>query len=172
MRWFTREWQNGQLTDAEADARGPAYAAYVNSVADRLPPHLLEFALPQGVDMSVHDALVDRAEIYPISRHIRLRLVNGDLQSGYGKLDLDCIDAELLDPDVDRLQALLENPKTEFLSQEVELIEGQPPRFEIRFLLWPEGQIAIRCSDLQPSRTAAGEMARSDHRNQVLVQRT
>jgi hypothetical protein len=78
MRWFTREWQRGELSDAEADARDPAYADYIRSIAGRLAAHVLDFALPTNAHLWVDDAKVDQAVIDTEHRLIRLRLLNGD----------------------------------------------------------------------------------------------
>jgi hypothetical protein len=169
MRWFTREWQSGQLTDEEAEARDPAYARYIKSVADRMPPHIFDFAMPTNAHISVDDAKVDRAEIDIAGRSIRLRLLNGDLQEGYGKLNLDFIDAELIEPTVERLRVFLANPRTEFLRQEVEPGEGVGTPFEVGFLLWPDGQITIRCTDLVISWVAVEDRTRKDYRSDVIV---
>jgi hypothetical protein len=66
---------------------------------------------------------------------------------------------------------VLENPRTEFLRQEVELVEGERPSFEIRILLWPHGEIAIRCADVRLSWAAIDDNTRSDHQNEVIVRR-
>jgi hypothetical protein len=170
VRWFTREWQDGELSDEEAEARDPAYAAYVRSIADRLPERLRAFALATEAAMSVHDALVDQADLDIAAGRIELLLLNGDLQAGYGKLRLTFLDAELVEPSVERLRDLLTNRRTEFLRQELELDETLPATpYGIRFLLWPEGQIAIRCRDLQIEWHSIEDNSRSDYRNEVRI---
>ena len=169
MRWFTRQWQDGELSDDEAEARDPDYRTYIRSVIDRLPEHVRAFAQEMTEHMSVHDGLLDRATIDLVNRRIELVLLNGDLQVGYGKLRLEFLEADLIEPIIDQLQPLLSNPETEFIRQEVELAEGASASLELRFLLWPEGQIAIACRDIHVSWSAIEDRTRSDHRNEVLV---
>lgn len=170
MRWFTREWQDGELSDEDAEARDPAYAEYVLSIADRLPQRIRAFALATEAAMSVHDALVDEADLDVAAGRIEFLLLNGDLQAGYGKLRLTFLDAELLEPTVERLGQLLADPRTEFLRQELELTEGpSATAHTVRFLLWPEGQISIRCRDLLIEWHSIRDNTRRNHRNEVRV---
>jgi hypothetical protein len=170
VRWFTREWQNGEPSDEKAEARDSVYAAYIRAHAEHLPHRIRAFALPTDAHMSVHDALVDEAEIDALKGQIELVLLNGDLQAGYGKLRLTFLDAELAAPNVERLRELLANRPTEFLRQEVELgEESEATLYIVRFLLWPEGEIEIRCRDLFIDWHPIEDTTRSDHRNEVRI---
>jgi hypothetical protein len=159
MKWFTRDWQRGAGADPV-----PAYRRYVRSVADRLPAHVLAFAEPSDRHLSVDDAKVDRVQVDAARRRVNVRLLNGDLPSGYGMLDIELIDADLVAPSDDRIAAALEAPRTEFLAHELELQDDGT--YEVRFLLWPEGEFAIRCRDLQTSWTPAPD--RSGYRREVV----
>lgn len=170
VRWFTREWQSGELSDEEAEARDFAYAAYIRAHAAYLPHRIRAFALPTDAHMSVHDALVDQAEIDALKGRIELVLLNGDLQAGYGKLRLTFLDAELAAPRQERLRELLANVATEFLRQELELgEESDATPYTVRFLLWPEGEIEIRCRDLHIDWHPIEDTTRSDHRSEVRI---
>ena len=81
MRWFTREWQDGDLSDEAAEARDPDYRAYIRSVIDRLPEHVRAFAQEMTEHMSAHDGLIDRATIDLVNRRIELVLLNGICKS-------------------------------------------------------------------------------------------
>jgi hypothetical protein len=170
VRWFTREWQNGELSDEEAEARDRAYAAYLRERVEHLPQPIRGFALPTDAHMSVHDALVDEAEIDSRKGQIEFVLLNGDLQAGYGKLRLTFLDAELATPSVGRLRELLATQRTEFLRQELEIgDESEATPYTIRFLLWPEGEIEIRCRDLLIDWHPIEDTTRSDHPNEVRI---
>jgi len=44
-----------------------------------------------------------------------------------------------------------------------------PERLNVRFLLWPEGQIAVSCGHARIERYAIEDTTRTDHRNEVAV---
>lgn len=169
MKWFTREWLDGQLPDAEADARQRAYAAYIDSISERLPPAVLDLARPRHPHASISDALVDRIIVEDGARRISMRLLNGELQVGYGKLDIEFEDAELVEPGIERLSELLAAARTEFVRSEVEFI-GAGERLEIRFLLWPEGEIAIRSAGITTAWHPIADDTRTDFQNEVVEQ--
>lgn len=167
MKWYTREWQRGDLEDAESDRRGPDYAAYVASIADRLPTHVVALALPRHEHQSVDDAFVDLAEFDETTGRVHLRLVNGSLQTGYGAFDIRLVGVTSIVPPADELEPMLANPSTEFLAQEVHALDDG--LIEVGFLLWPEGEFAIRCADVRTAWTPVA--SRDDHRNEVLIRR-
>src|SRR4051812_28794232 len=119
MKWYTRQWQRGDLSDADSDRRDVEYRAYVASIADRIPPHVLAFALPDNEQMSVDDGRVDLAQFD--AGRVLLRLVNGSLQTGYGYFDIEMSGVTSITPTVEELRPILESPHTEFLRQEVHL---------------------------------------------------
>ncbi len=166
MRFFTRAWQHGDDRDSAADDPTAAYAAYLRSVAGRLPEHILAFATPTRRHLAVDDAKVDRAEIDAPNRRISLRLLNGDVQTGYGKLDLVFAEARLLEPSPRLAEAILTDPRTEFLVHEVErMTDGS---LEVRFLLWPDGELAIGCRDVRATWKAIEDTSRTDVLRQVI----
>lgn len=167
MKWYTREWQRGDLSDTESDRRGPDYAAYVASIAASLPTHVVAFALPDHDHQSVDDAFVDLAEFDEAVGRVHLRLVNGSLQTGYGAFDIQLDGVTSIVPPADELEPLLADPRTEFLAQEVHALDDGV--IEVAFLLWPDGQFAIRCADVRTSWTPVA--SRDDHRNEVLIHR-
>lgn len=166
MRFFTRAWQRGDDPDQDDSEPIAAYSAYLRSVADRLPDHVLAFATPTERHLAVDDAKVDRGELDAAKRQISLRLLNGDLQTGYGKLDLNFKDAQLVDPSLPRAKSFLEDPRTEFLVHEVELMDDGS--LEVRFLLWPDGELVLGCRDVQATWTAIEDTSRTDVLRQVI----
>jgi hypothetical protein len=165
MRWYTRAWQRGDESDNRPDA-SDTYNAYLTSIAYRLSPDVLAFAQSAARHLAVDDAKLDRFEVDPKSRRISLRLLNGDLQTGYGKLTLAFLAADLVEPTFDRVKAILADPRTEFVVHEVELTNDG--RLEVRFLLWPEGEIVIRCSALTHHFRPIQDQARTDYRREVV----
>jgi hypothetical protein len=167
VRWFTRQWLEGELPDPEADKRQLAYTAHLDSICDRLPAAVVTLVRPRHPHASISDALVDRIVIDEGARRISMRLLNGELQVGYGKLDIEFQDAELVEPGVDRLRELLAAARTEFVRSEVEL-SGAGERLEIRFLLWPQGEIGIQCAGLTTAWHPIADDTRTDYGNEVV----
>lgn len=167
MKWFTRQWLDGELSDAEAKGRQRAYTAYLDTISDRLPAAALDLARPRHPHASISDALVDRIVVDERARRVMIRLLNGELPAGYGKLDIEFEDAELVEPGVERLRQLLAAARTEFVRCEIELI-GDGGRLELRFLLWPNGEIAVRCAALTTAWHPIEDDTRTDFANEVL----
>jgi hypothetical protein len=140
MGWFTRAWQRGEPPDDHDPIE--AYRSYLTDHREQLSDAEFAFAASSDRHLAVGDAKLDRLEVEAANRRIRLRVLNGDLDTGYGYLTLGFEGARLVGRDVPRLQPILEDPDTEFLVHEVELVDGER---EIRFLLWPDGELAIRC---------------------------
>ena len=113
MRWYTRAWQRG---DEPAVEPGIAYADYVRSVEAQLPVHVREFALPDRRHLAVDDAKVDRAEFDRDTSTLRLRLLNGDVQTGYGKLVLEFANAAVTKPPLREANELLADRRRSFSS--------------------------------------------------------
>ena len=160
MKWYTRAWQRG---DDEADP-SPAYSAYIRQLAPELPPHILAFASSERRHLAVDDANVDRAELDSSAGMFRLQLLNGDLQTGYGVLRLEFEEATVTEPPLDEVEPLLKEPNTEFLAHEVERLGDG--RYEVRFLLWPRGELHVRCRDVRNSWESVP--ARSGFRSEVV----
>lgn len=161
MKWYTRAWQRG---DSEADP-SPAYRAYVRSIEADLPLHIRDFATTAMRHLGVDDAKVDLAAYDRQKRALRLRLLNGDIPSGYGKLTLDFTDADVVEPALKDARELLGNATTEFLAHEVELLPTG--RYEVRFLLYPRGELHVECEDVRAEWAAIADQTRKDFRSDV-----
>ena len=163
MHWFTRSWQLG---DDPTEDPVSAYKTYLDSVASELPDAVLAFAESRERHLAVDDAKVDQAILDREARRVSLRLLNGDLPTGYGKLRLDFEDADLVTPAPAEAEVLLRDAKTEFLVHEVELrADG---RLEVRFLLWPTGELVIRCHRLTTAWTPIKDQTRTAYRRDVV----
>jgi len=168
MRWFASEWQSGGLDGAEAARCESDYAAYIASIAGQRPERVLVLALPRHRQLSLDDAKLNAFETDAARRRIRLRVLNGDLQADYGKFQIECECAGHMAPPVAELRAVFTDERTEFLRQEIELV-SEGPAFELRFLLWPRGELAIQCEDLQATWSGILDTTCSDRRNEVIV---
>ncbi|MBV9495425.1 MAG: DUF4085 family protein [Acidobacteria bacterium] len=82
MRFFTRSWSEGELSDAEFEAAISDYRDHVATLLDRLSAPLRRLA----TDLSMHDAIVKNVQRAERSLSLSLRV--GDRQRGYFDLDL------------------------------------------------------------------------------------
>jgi hypothetical protein len=72
VRWFTREHYE-DLDFDDWDAVRPGYWAYIGSIKEGLPSDLKRF-----LELDLHDAVVDVAEIDLLKRTARIRFLAGD----------------------------------------------------------------------------------------------
>src|SRR5258706_1630316 len=131
MRFFTREWLRGELTDEAFDAVPEAYRLHVASL--RLPQHVTVLA-----QADLHDAyvLVVTEELH-LAR-VRLRLRCGDLQRGYADVNIDYSGAAIDAASLSRLRRAAEVPRDEVLYDEVDRI-GQS--YEHRLILASHAEV-------------------------------
>jgi hypothetical protein len=130
MRFFTRQWAAGELSDEAFEAAPGAYALYLASL--ELPA---DVALLSRVDL--HDGRVLDVDVEAGSVAIRLRC--GDLQRGYSDVRIGygrvALDAEL--------QALLigaAKSREEVLYDELDCVDGV---FQHRWLLASHAEVCI-----------------------------
>lgn len=137
MRYFTRGWMSGELTDAETERTGEAYRARVAEIAPRLPPAMLRLTR----DFSLHDALVERIVWNPTARCLRLSLVCGNVQRGHSLAQLTYDRAMLGQPRVDSLKRAAECRHTELVYDEVDVEDDG--HLSHRLLFVPSEEVTI-----------------------------
>lgn len=137
MKFFTRDWCQGNLTDDE-----------VQAVIFDYQRHLDTCDLPESVralaHLNPHDAYVLNFEHKPREGTLRLRLRCGDLQRGYFDAVLDFAEAILAPKDAETLVLARYPAAYEILYDEVDRVGSDA--FEYRLLLDPTGEVAIRFS--------------------------
>ena len=82
MKYFTRQWHSGELSDRAVEAAVTAYRAHIRSIASRLSPSLRFLER----EISLHDGLIEKARVS--SRSLTLWLRIGDRQRGYSSICL------------------------------------------------------------------------------------
>lgn len=144
MKWFTPKWHGyGPGVEPIGPARQrkvvDAYAKHLATIKPTLPK-----ALSRLSQVNIHDA---KLESWELNEGEELRLTLDlcfppsqvtFLYQGYIKI---------LGPPVDQLAHWLDNPKTVFLYDEIDL--ARPGIFEHRYLLWPEGEFGIRFREFE-----------------------
>jgi len=150
MRWLTRDWHGSgerDTSDAAYKAATVAYLEHNKAILPSLPEQLRVFAGEPGPDgyLSLHDG---RAEwwAYLPGQSLTLQIFCYDDPSAYRRVVLQYRGSiELRDADEVQLATWLDDTKTEFLYQEIDIDESAG--FEHRHLLWPAGEFGVRFSD-------------------------
>jgi hypothetical protein len=141
MRFFTRPWHTGGLTDAEFDACIPAYQAHLNQIAPHLTPHLHAFIYT----INLHDGQMHHVRIDHDHRSIAVTIRCGDLQQGYQDVVITYTDVALDQVDRTILALAASDPKMEILADEIDLISTGA--FRHSFLFAPLHEITIIFGD-------------------------
>ena len=115
MKWFTRDWHTGQLSDEAYDSTLRDYQSYRDALAAVAPE-----GVRQLLEMSLDDAQVQAWSADPDV--FAMRLLAGDLQRGYQFVSLAYRGAELIGATVDDLRTWSLKTRGEVLSDEVERI--------------------------------------------------
>ncbi len=136
MRWFTRHWHEGELTDDEVEQAIRDYAGHLTELVPRLPPDVR--ALTR---LNLHDGQVQEWTTTDVG--FAWRLLIGDLQRGYQYAEISYSDAELVGTDGKGLRDLnLTGSPFELVSDEVDVaLDG---RYEHRFYFWPGHEFGVR----------------------------
>ncbi len=145
MRWFTRAWVDGDVTEEESERRTSAYEAHI--------AHLRSFTgngAEQLLDaVNLHDALL-RSWRYEPGVELLLEVTIGDLQVGYEDVHLQYGGAEIDEATAQVLENLHDGEGGEMLYDEVDVT--QDGRYEHRIIAWPSGEMAIRFHDVRLQR--------------------
>jgi hypothetical protein len=146
MKYFTKEWFSGDLTDQEAEKVKYQYWNYINSIYSNLffPLKLL------SKQINLHDSVITEICINEKNSSLILNMISGDLETGYFSLQIsynqvenikkksfDCIDfsksVEILSDEIEKLTEKRFSHKILFSSKE---------EIDIHF-----GNIAIKIAD-------------------------
>ncbi|MDB5340973.1 MAG: hypothetical protein JWN70_6592 [Planctomycetaceae bacterium] len=83
MKFFTREWHSGALSDEHAEAVALAYETHVRTLAPALPDDLSRLTT-----ISLHDGLIEQVVANTTAGTLTCTLRIGNLQIGYSTLEL------------------------------------------------------------------------------------
>jgi hypothetical protein len=134
MRWFTREYVNGELDDTDQERRQRDYRRHL----DALEPQLTDGA-ELLVRISLHDAQLLDLATDARAGGLTLGLLCGDRQRGYERITLRYQHAELIGADAEAVREWLSTG--EIVEDE---IDRHSSGFEHRMLVWPDGEFAVR----------------------------
>jgi hypothetical protein len=111
MRFFTRAWATGELSEEEWLRASEAYRARVAEIIPRLSPAMVRLA----AELSLHDGLIARVVWNAHTHCLRLTLVCGDAQGG-------CVEVRLVYRGAMLGRSRLEALRRAALSRETELL--------------------------------------------------
>ena len=144
MRWLSREWASGGLSEDEWERRNEDWAAHVARMAGLLGDGaelLIE-------EINLHDARF--LSLREATDRVSLRVVMGDLQRGYEFAELTYHDAVVFGSDLPTEQLSEDDLLVGY--DEVDSVDG---RYEHRMFFWPSGELGIRFGRLEVSRSPA-----------------
>jgi hypothetical protein len=137
MRFFTRRWHGGELSDAESDGVAPAYEKHFATIAAQLPPALHEFTRT----LKIHDALMRSCRVDDTHGTLALDLLIGDLGIGYFDLRLFYEGVSLAPSDRAALARVALDPEADALYDELDI--SPDGTFIHRWLWWPYAEFDI-----------------------------
>jgi len=142
MRYFTRGWANGELTEEEDDTLSRAYEARLTEITPRLPPSMVR--LLEGA--SLHDAIIESVRWAPSQAELRLKLVCGASDVGYRGVQLTYRGAMLGKARIESLRNVANDREACILYQEVDIDEEGV--LAHRLLCWPNAEVTIEFREL------------------------
>jgi hypothetical protein len=148
MKFFTREWANGELPDDEWAETAAAYRRHLDLLLPSLPESVARLAR----EINLHDGLIRRVSVDRRADELVLNLRCGDLQTGYFDLDLVYLGVDLSSVDLVTLANCARDPETELVYDEVDLDAQE--NYLHRILFGPAGEVSIPFSRLQVECTA------------------
>jgi hypothetical protein len=155
MRFYTRQWYDGALSDEDAETVHSRYAVHRDALRSKFPATVI--ALAYGVYL--HDGRVRRIVLDSTRKTLMIALRCGDLQLGYFDLDLVYQEISMTESNLSELETVARDPLTEIVHDEVDA--GSGGRWVHRILFKPYrevavafGQVALRIEP-QPNREFA-----------------
>lgn len=135
MRFFSREWENGELDDIAWEKVYTDYQAHIEQLTGAVGSSVREFANTK----SLHDAWLDGLSIRPRQGEVELSLITGDNQVGYWLSTLTYRQAKFSDGDLEQVRRTFDRREAEVRYDEfdVQYIAGSQT-FVHRFSLWPQ----------------------------------
>jgi hypothetical protein len=133
MKFFTREWINGEMSEDQADVVPEAYWRYLAAL--QLPPPIEALS-----KVNPHDAYILGVEHQHHRSRLTLRLRCGDLQRGYSDVTLTFEQVMVDNATLETLRRAVRPASVEVLYDEV---DRASECFVYRLILDPSGEVTI-----------------------------
>jgi hypothetical protein len=134
MKFFTRAWVNGEMSDDQAAAIPEAYWDYLTALD--LPSPIVALS-----KVNPHDAHLVAHGHDPAHSQLTIRLRCGDLQRGYSDVTLAFSQVAVDRATLETLRRAVRPASVEVLYDEV---DRSNECFEYRLLLYPDGEVCIQ----------------------------
>lgn len=146
MRYFTRGWVEGELTDAECEHANAAYWARIAEIMPRLPPDLVRLVR----EIRLHDGIIELVSWTAHLNRLQLTLVGENTCEECVAVQLTYGGAMLSRDRLASLKRAALNRETELLYDEVDLADGI---LSHRLLFTPSEEVTIdfRAFEMQVS---------------------
>jgi hypothetical protein len=138
MKFFTRAWVDGEMTDDQAAVIPEAYWRYLATL--HLPASIVALS-----KVNPHDAYLVALKHEPEHSRLTLRLRCGDLQRGYSDVTLAFTQVAVERATLETLRRSVRPASVEVLYDEV---DRSGECFEYRLLLYPDGEVSIQFKDV------------------------
>jgi hypothetical protein len=135
MKWFTPAWARDEGDHAAVSA---AYQRHSTQLRSTAPEPVAQLIGQRDSQLRLDDAIILNVLRVPPS-NVRLEVIQGELDTGYGLLRLDFENADVLafpPPSGDRQEV-------RYVEFDAGPRERFPLLYEMRALLWPDGELAI-----------------------------
>jgi hypothetical protein len=134
VRFFTRAWHGGEMSDAEAERVVSMYEAHLAALGPRLPGD----ARRLQTEVSLHDALLRGVEGAADGFEVSFRA--GEEGTGYFDARLSYDHAQLSPADEQFLRTAVGRRDVELLYDE---FDGADAQWVHRFLFWPYHEVSV-----------------------------
>jgi len=157
MKFFTRQWHAGHLSDREADKVVQAYDDHLESLLPHLPVSLLALAK----NTNLHDGRIRQVSVDRVAATVTLGVRCGDRQFGYFDVDLIYEHVDFTNSELSEMKAIAQDPRAEVLYDEVDT--NVHNRWVHRILFWPYRELCVefRKLDLRVESRDTREFTRS-----------
>jgi hypothetical protein len=145
MKYFTREYQNGHLTDNEVDKRRFDYNLHINAIHSNLTDNIKSFIK----EINLHDGIIQLVKVNRNSDNLSFMIRCGDLQVGYYDAEITYVGIDLNNTNLESIRAVAIAKNEEILYDEFDIDDGY---FTHCYLCYPKYEFMIRFKDLRFSR--------------------
>ena len=140
MKFFTRGWVRGDMSDEEADAVASAYERHLETLD--LSQSVLELA-----GLNPHDGYILNVGFEPLTSSLHLRFRCGDQQTGYFDASLSFSGVTIQSAHLRTLIRAMRPAEFEILYDEVDRASADV--FDYRLLLHPKGEITFQFKNVE-----------------------
>ena len=148
MKYFTSEWRNGDMSDLEVERVRANYRHLQARIAPLLPFNAQELSTA----VNLHDGLVVQFALSRKKSEFVIRLICGDLQTGYYDMTLRYIGALTKTMDTAALRAIAADRNSQLLYDEIDIDGNGFIHHNMSF--YPKGEIEVVFKDVSITKRA------------------